>query len=99
MYRERAHMFPKGVEGFKELLAAAEEWNKLAAEKGWAQGTLFAPTVGGLELVAEFDYPDLATYQRESEEQMMEPRAMALMERFSPFEPRSELLNTLPSFV
>jgi hypothetical protein len=65
MYRQRMHFFPNSQGAMMELLALGEEFNKLAADKGWTQGVFWMPAVGESEIVAEFDYPDLATYQRE----------------------------------
>lgn len=102
MYRDRVHFFPKGMEAYAELLAAGEEFNKLCADRGWAQGTFFVPVVGEMEAVAEFDYPDLATFQREYEEKMRDPEAMAIMRRLMSMESirpsYDELLSTAPSF-
>ena len=103
MFRSRTHFFPKTLEAYSELMKAGEEYSKLAAEKGWAEGTFWTPVVGEMEVVAEFDYPDLATYQRQLEEAYTEPRAMALMQRLMSMEGTrtnyDELLSTAPSFA
>ena len=99
MYRARVHFFPKTMEAYREVLETAGEWNKLCAEKGWVQATYWTPTVGGFEIVAEYDYPDLATYQRQMEEGYAEPRAMAIMQKLTAMESTrphyAELLNTI----
>ena len=42
---------------------------RAARSRGWAEATFWAPTVGKNNLfVAEREYPDLATFQRETEE-------------------------------
>ena len=101
MYRQRMHLFPKTQQDFMEMMRLGEEFNKLAADKGWTQGTLWMPTVGGSEVVAEFDYVDLATFQRESESMFQDPEMMAVSGKIwalgAAREPYSELLQTMPS--
>lgn len=103
MYRQRMHFFPKTFVAWNGLMTAGEEFNKLAAEKGWTQATLWMPTVGESELVWEADYPDLATFQRETEEQFTDPDAMAVFQKLDGIEMvrtgLSELLQTAPSFA
>ena len=53
-----------------ENLKAAQRLNEIAQARGWAVATLWTPAVGRAnEFVAEVDYPDLATYEWEGEEQ------------------------------
>ena len=103
MFRQRMHLFPKTQEDWMELMRLGDEYNKLAADKGWTQGTFWMPTVGGSEVVAEFDYVDLATFQQESEVMYSEPDLMTLSGKIwalgSAREPYSELLQTMPSFA
>ena len=70
MYRKRWHFYPKTFADWDKMLAVAGEYEKLAAVKGWAPGTFWSRTVGEVptEIIGEWDYPDLATYQREYEE-------------------------------
>lgn len=69
MYRERLLMTVSDIDGWNELCAIVEELNKLAASKGWTQGTLYTRTVGRFnELCLEREYPDLATLEREQRE-------------------------------
>jgi hypothetical protein len=103
MFRQRMHFFPKSQGAMMEVLSLGEEFNKRAADHGWIQGTFWTPTVGESELIAEFDYPDLATFQRESEEMYADPEMMTLAGKIwgvdsyrSPF---SELVGTMPSFA
>jgi hypothetical protein len=99
MYRARVHFFPKTMEAYREVLETGEEWNKLCAEKGWVQATPWTPTVGEFEIIAEYDYPDLAAFQRQMEEGYAEPRAMAIMQKLMAMESTrpqyAELLNTV----
>ena len=53
---------------FREFIEIAEALNGLARERGWAESTLWTPTVGAAnEVIVETEYPDLATFQRENE--------------------------------
>jgi len=100
MYRNRYHTYPKTYADFGKSLELAAEYKKLAAAKGWAQGTHWIPMTGeGYEIIGDFDYPDLATYQREGESQEGDPdwaefwRKVDVVEMTRP--PYSELLETL----
>lgn len=46
-----------------------QTWKKLDAisrDRGWVAARLLTPTAGpGNEIIAEFEYPDLATFERE----------------------------------
>jgi hypothetical protein len=70
MYRNRWHFYPKTFVDWDKVKAIAGEYEKIAAAKGWAQGTFWSQTVGETptEIIGEWDYPDLATFQREFEE-------------------------------
>ncbi|HEU5010340.1 MAG TPA: NIPSNAP family protein, partial [Gaiellaceae bacterium] len=44
--------------------------NEIARARGWAEATFWVATVGTAnELIAEADYPDLATFEREGDAQ------------------------------
>ena len=48
---------------FAEYLKALEQLNEIARERGWAEATFWVATAGAAnELIAEVDYPDLATF-------------------------------------
>ena len=70
MYRNRWHFYPSTFADWDKMLAVARDYEKLAAAKGWAKGTFWSQMVGEtpLEIVGEWDYPDLAAFQKESEE-------------------------------
>jgi hypothetical protein len=69
MYRQRLHLFPKTIDGWNEVMRISDEMNKINAARGWVGATMWMPTVGSMnDLVAELDYPDLATFQREWDE-------------------------------
>ena len=81
-FRQRMLLTVSDLEAWNETVALVEEINKLCASKGWSQGTLFTRTVGRFnELCLEFDFPDLATFQRENEEWLAEPGIGVLMQR------------------
>lgn len=103
MYRQRVHFFPKSWDATMELLSLGEEYNKLAARKGLTEGTFWFPTVGENEIIVEWDYPDLATFQHENEGMMADPEMVALTQKITSLDtsrvPYSELVNTVPSFA
>jgi hypothetical protein len=85
MHRMRQLMTVSDTDGWNELVAIVDEINKLCASKGWTQGTLFTRTVGRYnELCLEFDYPDLATMEREDKEWLAEPGIGKLIRRLDP---------------
>jgi hypothetical protein len=68
MYRAKYHMYAKTFDELDRALAECSEYNKLAATLGWVQGTFWLQAVGDpYEIVAEFDYPDLTTFEKESQ--------------------------------
>lgn len=82
MYRQRVHLFPKTIDAWNEFIALGEEYNKLAAAKGWAQGTYWMRTVGDPdEVIADFDYADLASFQHENEQGLKDPEAVDVWRR------------------
>ena len=51
---------------FAEYLKAAEKLNEVARARGWAEATFWVAAAGKAnELIAEVEYPDLATFERE----------------------------------
>jgi hypothetical protein len=103
MYRSRVHFFPKTFEAFAALVQIGEEWRKVAADRGWVEPRYWISTVGGMEVIAEYDFPDLATYQRQLEEQFADADSMAFMQRIMALEYNrpsyDELLNTPPALA
>lgn len=101
-YRHRMHFFPRSQDAWMELFRLGDEYNKLAAEKGWTQGTFWMPVAGETEVVAEFDYPDISTWERETWGMFKEPDLMALGGKIWAVESvrptYDELLVTAPSF-
>lgn len=101
LYRQRMHFFPKSQEAWMELMRLGDEYNKLVADKGWTQATMWMPVAGESEIVAEWDYPDLQTYERETFGMLTEPDLMAVGGKIWAIDsvrpPVSELLNPAPS--
>ncbi len=97
MYRHRMHFSPKSQEAFMELLRLGEDFNKLAADKGRAHATFWMPVAGETEIVAEWDYSDYSTFEREWSFNM-EPDVMALAGKIWAIDyvrpPYTELLST-----
>jgi NIPSNAP len=55
---------------FAEYLKASEQLNEIARGRGWAEATFWVSAVGTAnELIAEVDYPDFATFEREGKAQ------------------------------
>jgi len=67
MFRERWHFYPKTFADVDKVLALDAEFEKLAAAKGWAPGTFWSRKAGEMpaEIIGEWDYPDLAAFQKE----------------------------------
>ena len=79
MYRHRLHLQLR-YGHFAQYLAMAEESNELARSRGWAEATFWAPTFGRNNLlVAETEYADLATFQRERSEFYSDAEVMKLV--------------------
>jgi hypothetical protein len=89
---------------FAEYLKAVEQLNEIARERGWAVPTLWVATAGTAnELIAEFDYPDLATFEREGEAQSSDAEWMKVIRSTVDFvvqgSGRSELFGTAPQLA
>jgi hypothetical protein len=86
---------------FKEYFELANKVNALSRERGWTEFTVWSPAVGvGNEVIAEADYPDLTTFQKEGEAFQSDAEAMNLNRSFAEHtvqgSARSELLVTIP---
>ena len=89
---------------FAEYLKALEQLNEIAREHGWAEATFLVPAVGTAnELVAEADYPDLATFEREGEAQNADAEWMKVIRSTIDMvvqgSARSELYQTAPQLA
>ena len=103
MYRHR--FYAQIVYGhFKENLEVWERLNELARSRGWAESTFWAPTVGtGNQFIVETDYPDLTTFQRQSEAFFADSEAMTLFRSTSEHvvegSAHDEILQTAPQLA
>jgi hypothetical protein len=53
---------------FGDYLKTWKKLDAVARDRGWVTARLLIPTAGSLnEIIAEFEYPDLATFERENE--------------------------------
>lgn len=81
-----------------------KNWKKLdsiARERGWATSRVLVPTAGpNNEVVAEFEYSDLATYERENKAFYSDEEAFEVFRAGSEFvvqgSARSELYEDVP---
>ena len=86
---------------FKEYLELSNKMNELSRERGWTEFTTWVHVVGTAnEVIAEADYPDLATFEKEGDAFQADAEAMKLNRSFAEHtvqgSARSELLMTLP---
>ena len=84
--------------------AALEQLNEIARERGWAPATFWVATAGTVnELIAEVDYPDLATFEREGEAQAADAEWMKVIrgtvDMVVQGTGRSELFQTAPQLA
>ena len=86
MYRMRMRFKMKGLEGWNGFLGVVEEINAHAREKGWVQATAWTQSFGPFnEVELSMDYPDLATYERETNEFFADEKVTKLMTKFPEF--------------
>ena len=68
MIRERLHFTVKTGSAWNDALGLIREIDEIQIAAGRATGTVWTQVVGPFnEMVIETDFPDLATYERESE--------------------------------
>ena len=89
---------------YREYVAIHEEMVAVQRARRWQESVLWAPTVGrGNEVVIVTDYPDLATFQRESDAVASDPEFMKLMrstaEHLVQGSAQTELLEPAPHVV
>ena len=89
---------------FREYLEVAEKLNEISRARGWSEWTFWVPTVGtGNEFVAEAEYPDLASFQKEGDEFQSDAEAMQVFRSSSEHvvegSARSELYETAPQLA
>ena len=86
---------------FKDYWELSKKLNELFRERGWTEFTTLTPVAGvGNEVIGEADYPDLATFEKESEAFQSDAEAMNLNRSFAEHivqgSARTELLETIP---
>lgn len=80
MYRVRSLTKVTG-DGWIGTLENIERLNQLAEQRGWQQATVWTQSFGPFnEIVMELDYPDLATYERETAAFYADEEAMRLVQ-------------------
>ena|SRR5439155_4810320 len=89
---------------FAEYLKALEQLNEIARERGWAEATFWVSTAGTAnELIAESDYPDLATFEGDGTAQASDAEWMKLIrstvDMIVQGTARSELFQTAPQLA
>jgi hypothetical protein len=83
MYRQRILLRVK-PEHWSDVIERGVKVNELSAKHGWAQASIWTQTVGPFnELVFEVDYPDLATFERETMAFFADPEIMAIVKELN----------------
>lgn len=86
---------------FGEYMKTWKKLDSIMRERGWATARLLVPTAGpNNELVAEFEYPDLATFERENRAFYADPEAFAAFQSGADYlvqgKSRTELYEDVP---
>jgi hypothetical protein len=89
---------------YKEILELIDEINGLLRSRGMAEFRPWSPTFGKFnELILESEYPDLATYERESEAFSSDPEIMKMWRSGAPYvvqgSATTELLEPAPQLA
>lgn len=89
---------------YREYVAIFDEMVAVQRARGWQESSLWTPMVGkGNEFVTITDYPDLASFQRESDAVGSDPEYMKLIrataEHIVQGSALSELLESAPHVV
>src|SRR5215467_12388636 len=79
MYRTRT-LIAVNTEDWNAAIENVMRMNEVAKQRGWQQASIWTQTFGPFgELSIEIDYPDLATYERESAAFFEDDESMKLM--------------------
>lgn len=86
---------------FGEYLKNFKKLEEVCRARGWAAARLYSPVAGAAnELVIEWDYPDLATFQKEGESFLADDEAFQLFrsgaQHLVEGSVRNELLEDVP---
>jgi hypothetical protein len=79
MYRVRS-LLKVNRDGWNGAIENVARLNEIAEQRGWQQASVWTQTFGPFnEIVIEIDYPDLATYERETAAFLADDGAVKLM--------------------
>lgn len=79
MYRVR-NVIKVTSDGWNAAIENVQQVNAIAQQRGWQEATVWTQSFGPFgELCIEIDYPDLATYERESRALWADEECMKLM--------------------
>jgi NIPSNAP len=89
---------------FADYLKALEQLNGIARQRGWAEATFWVSVAGTAnELIADIDFPDLATYEQEAAAQSADAEWMKVIRSTVDFvvqgTGRNELIVTAPQLA
>jgi hypothetical protein len=89
---------------FAAYLKVVEQLNEVARARGWSEATFWVHAVGTAnELIAEVEYPDLASFEREGAASASDAEWMQLIRSSADMvvqgSGRSELLQTAPQLA
>ena len=84
MIRERLHATVRDLDGWNEYLALVREIDEIQEAAGRVRSSgVWTQVVGPFnEIIVELEYPDLATYERETQAAMSDPQIAKLVSRF-----------------
>ncbi len=69
---------------YRDFFEISEQLQALETSRGWAQAGFWIPTVGALNsFVIEWEYPDLASFERETRARFSDTEYMGLVRRTS----------------
>ena len=76
MYRVR-NLVKVSRDGWNGAIETAQRLNEISRKRGWQEGIIWTQSFGPYnEIVIEYDYPDLATYEREQAAVFADDEAM-----------------------
>lgn len=86
---------------FGEYMKTWKKLDSIMRERGWVASRVLVPTAGpNNEVVAEFEYPDLATYERENKAFYADPEVFEAFRAGAEFviqgSARTELYEDVP---
>jgi hypothetical protein len=84
MYRERAHLFVRDLDGWNAVVAVVKDLNAFAEQEGHPTALLWTETVGVYDhLVAETDYDSLASFEASTKAMYQHPDFAAFNARLT----------------